>query len=232
MNNTNSKIAQILASSQENFRSFDGLGGQSQDFLAADGSNDYSRGVQINTNVKAIIIDIANSDESYELAAPLFSHNEGIAIPFNGVTCTFTKNTSQSGKGISVTPQDYSVSELSKLAGTGAYILRGVRYNHGDAAQLQIAWGLRYKDNSQVSTDKFRPSFYKNLANQVSDIVDSEEFFMAVDAKATLFVSVLKATAANVPRKIQVAFRVASETNMLNLLKGRSILELNSTYGK
>lgn len=222
----NSKIQEIIANSEQNFKSFDGLGGNKQEFLSADGAGAGSV-AKINYGVKPMVIDIFNSDDSYTLAAPLFSANEELEVPFNGVLDQFTKNTAQVGKGIIVKPQDYSFNELRRLAANdGAYILQGIRYIHGDASQLQESWGFRYKDGSQICEDKYRPNLYKNLANQVTDTIDSEEFFMAVDAKATLFIPVLKATG-SVQRKIQVTFRIASQTNMLNLLKGGSILEIN-----
>ena len=68
-----------------------------------------------NPDIKPLIFDISNTDESYELAAVLFSANEEISQPFNGVACSITGNTARTGRGIVVTPQGYSNNEIKKM---------------------------------------------------------------------------------------------------------------------
>jgi hypothetical protein len=57
--------------------------------------------------------------------------------------------------------------------------------------------------------------------------MDNAEFFMRVDAKGALFITLAKAPSAAVARKIQVIFKVGTEVDLGNVLKGQPVLVQN-----
>jgi hypothetical protein len=203
-------------------------GGRRDEYVSMTGSRlSHMSGAVAQSGIKTITFDIVNTDEASDLAAVLFGANEGFVQPFNGVKDRITGNTAAAGKGIVVTPKRYSVNELLELSKTQPFTFVGYRYDFGDETQLKQDWTLRRKDGTAITDDLHSPSEMRNLANNISTAMDNPEFFMKVDAKGALFITLAKAPAANQPRKIQVIFKVGTEVDLGNALKGQSVLVQN-----
>lgn len=225
-----SNLTQEAETAWNNY-SGDAAGGRRDEFVALSGGRlSHIDGSAQQNGIKTITFDIVNTDEVNDLAAVLFGVNEGFVQPFNGVIDPITKNTAGVGKGIVVTPKRYSMNELKELSKTNPFTFVGYRYDFGDEAQLKQDWQLRRKEGTAIIDDLHSPSEMRNLANNIATAMDNPEFFMRVDPKGALFITLAKAHAANNPRKIQVIFKVGTEVNLANALKGQSVLVQNSGY--
>jgi hypothetical protein len=228
--NTNPFIAKLQMEAEQAWNNYSGsaAGGKKNEFVSmAGGRLSNMSGVVSQTGIKTITFDIVNTDEANDLAVVLFGANEGFIQPFNGVKCPITGNTAAAGKGIVATPKRYSMSELIEKSKTEPFTFVGYRYDFGDELQLKQDWRLRRKEGTAIIDDLHSPSEMRNLANNISTAMDNPEFFQLIDPKAALFITLAKAPAANVSRKIQVIFKVGTEANLGNVLKGQGVLVQN-----
>jgi hypothetical protein len=221
----NNIIARYMNEANAAFSNYNGQvsGGRKEEFLGMAGMSRLSGGPASPNGIRTITLDIVNTD-TQPLAAVIFGANEGFRNPFNGEKCRITGNTAAAGKGVIVTPKRYSVNELLELSKTSPMTFTGYRYDFGDEMQLKQDWTLRRKDGTLISDDLHSPSEMRNLANNIATAMDNPEFFMVVDAKGALFITLAAAHDANTPRKIQVIFKVGTQVDTGNALKGQSVL--------
>jgi hypothetical protein len=203
-------------------------GGKRDEFVSMSGGRlSHMDGSVSQSGIKTITFDIVNTDETNDLAAVLFGANEGFINPFNGVKCSITGSTAAAGKGIVVSPKRYSLTELAEKSKSEPFTFIGYRYDFGDELQLKQDWHLRRKDGTAITDDLHSPSEMRNLSNNIATAMDNAEFFMRVDAKGALFITLAKAPSAAVARKIQVIFKVGTEVDLGNVLKGKPVLVQN-----
>lgn len=184
-------------------------------------------GLNYRDELEEIIIDILNTDEANDLAAPIFGANEGFVAPFNGLIDFITGNTATAAKGIIIQPQGYTLNELREKSKTSPFLITGMRYDFGDDTQLKQPWQRRRKEGTEISSKPYNPQGKRSLTNNIATVLDDPDFTMKVDAKTTLFVRVAKAISASVPRKIQLLLKVGTEVDIANALKGQSVVTRN-----
>lgn len=223
--NKNARIAAIQREAENAFSNYAGpsrdqlIGVNDQSFFSNMGGSPL---VAVENSIKTIIFNIENTDEVNDLAVPLFSANEEIAIPFNGVKDTITGNTAALGKGIIVKPKGYSIKEIRDMLRVNPFTIAGLRYSYGDNVQYKQEWVARYKKATAITTEEI--TLFKNLSDSIDGELEDPNFVQLVDGGTTIFLTIAKAPSATVSRVVKVAFKIGASFDNTNPLLGKSAI--------
>jgi hypothetical protein len=214
MKTVNTLVRDFEREAEHTFQNF---GGKKSEFLGSNQHFNASGMVSEGDVPNEIVITIENTD-SLDLAAPIFSANEGIVTPFNSVLDTITGNTATAAKGIVITPQDYTHNELKKMTENSPFTITKLRYDFGDNVQLKKKFVMRKKDGVSYVTTPYYPQNKLNLANNISTVLEDHDFFMVVNAQTTLFVVV------GAGKTVQLALTTGARFDATNALKAQTVV--------
>ena len=217
----NARIQQIQAESERAFSNY--VGPQAEQLVGVTNYSNMGGAAQVahSSQVRILTFNIENTDETQTLVAPLFSANERIAIPFNGVT-DIRGNAAAAGKGIIIDPDGYSQQEMYDMAQGAPFTIAGLRYDFTDQVQRKQRWEARYKRGTAITIDKI--TLFKNLNDSIDGELEDANFVQMVDGGTTILIPVAPAYSATEPRLVQVSFKVAASFDPTSPLTGQSAI--------
>ncbi len=222
---SNARMAAITAEAEQSFANYAG-----PDASELVGVQDAAYGnmsgaapmIDVESSVRDLIVTIENTDELNTLICPLFSANERIAVPFDGVADK-DGTAATAAKGLIVDWDDYSGQEIIDMCKNEPFVIAGVRYDYGDNVQLKQKMERRSKVQADITYGPVR--FRKNLGDSIDGVLEDPNFTLKVDGGTTFFVKVAPAYSATSSRIVQLQFKIATSVNISNALQGRSAIK-------
>ena len=178
--------------------------------------------IDVETSVRDLIVTIENTDDTKTLIAPLFSANERLQVPFDGVADK-EGVVATAGKGLIIDWDDYSAQEIIDMCKNEPFVIAGVRYDYGDNVQLKQKMERRSKVQADITFGPVR--FRKNLGDSIDGVLEDPNFTLEVNGGTTFFVKVAPAYSGTQSRIVQLQFKIATSVNVANALKGRSAIK-------